>query len=121
MRRRWLNIRKGLLRSILPALRLLPHRSAARIVAGIGRLEYSLVPRLRVRYDEAVGRVGHYLGCRWDVAAVGRELAGNQIRWRTRDLLLDGRPDRRVADLFRVVGRECIDAALAERRGVILL
>ena len=121
MRRRWLNIRKALLRAILPALRALPHRSASRIVAGIGRLEYSLVRRLRVRYDEAVGRGGHHLGCAWDVAAVGRELAGNQIRWRTRDLLLDGLPDERVAPLFHVSGREHLDAAMAGKRGVILL
>ena len=121
MRRRWLNLRKGLLRSILPALRVLSHRSASRVVAGIGRLEYSLVPGLRTRLDEAVGRGNHHLGCRWDVAAVGRELAGNQIRWRTRDLLLDGRPDHRVDPLFQVKGRDLLDAALAEKKGVILL
>jgi len=121
MRRRWLNIRKALLRAILPALRALPHRSASRIVAGIGWLEYSLVRRLRLRYDEAVGRGGHHLGCTWDVPAVGRQLAGNQIRWRTRDLLLDGLPDHRVAPLFHVSGREFLDEAMAGKRGVILL
>ncbi len=121
MRRRWLNLRKGLLRSILPALRVLSHRSASRVVAGIGRLEYALVPGLRTRLDEAVGRGSHHLGCCWDVARVGRELAGNQIRWRTRDLLLDGRPDHRVEPLFHVQGRERLDEALAEGKGVILL
>jgi KDO2-lipid IV(A) lauroyltransferase len=121
MRRRGLNIRKGLLRTIMPALRLLPPRAATRLVAAIGRVEYALLPGLRGHYDRAVARAGDDLGGRWDVAAVGRALAGNQIRWRARDLLLDGLDDRRVAPLFDVVGRDALDAALAEGRGVILL
>jgi hypothetical protein len=121
MQRRGLNIRKGLLRSILPVLRFLPPRFASRIVAGIGQTEYALLPKLRLRFDAAVERSGHHFGCRWDVGTVGRELAGNQIRWRTRDLLLDGLTDRRVAPLFFVKGREALDAALGLGRGVILL
>jgi KDO2-lipid IV(A) lauroyltransferase len=121
MQRRWLNIRKGLLRMILPVLRALPPRIATRFVAGIGRAEYQMLPGFRIRLDQAVERGGHHLGCRWDVPAVGRELAGNQIRWRARDLLLDGLPDRRVAPLFSVEGRGALDEALSQRKGVILL
>lgn len=121
MRRRGLNLRKGLLKIILPALRALPPKSASRVLAGIGRLEYSMLKGLRVRYDGAITRHAHHLNCRWDVPAVARELAGNHIRWRTRDLLLDGLPDGLVEPLFRVEGREHLDAALAPGKGVILL
>ncbi len=121
MRRRGLNLRKGLLRIILPALRALPPKAASRFVAGIGRLEYALLSNLKVRYDAATTHHSHHLGCRWDVPTVARELSGNHIRWRTRDLLLDGLNDGRVAPLFRVDGREALDEALAKHRGAILL
>lgn len=121
MRRRGLNIRKTLLRSILPVLRLLPPKAASRVVAGIGRTEYAMIRHVRLRVDAAVERGGHHFGRHWDVASIGRDLAGNQIRWRTRDLLLDGQPDRRVTPLFVVEGREALDAALALKKGVILL
>lgn len=121
MHRRGLNVRKGLLRLILPALRKLPPRAATRFVAGIGRTEYALLRGLRIRFDQAVERGQAHFGARWDVPAVGRELAGNQVRWRTRDQLLDGRDDSTVTGLFRVAGREHLDAAMAAKRGVILL
>ncbi len=121
MHRRGLNVRKQLLRFLFPLLRRMPPRDAARFVAGIGRTEYALVRNLRIRFDQAVERSRQYFGCHWDVPAVGRELAGNQIRWRTRDQLLDGQTDEAVEDLFRVAGREHLDAAHAEKRGVILL
>jgi KDO2-lipid IV(A) lauroyltransferase len=55
------------------------------------------------------------------VETVSIDLAGNQIRWRTRDLLLDGASNERVAPMFVVDGRDHLDGALAEGRGVIML
>jgi lauroyl/myristoyl acyltransferase len=52
---------------------------------------------------------------------VSRELAGNHVLWRTRDLLLDGVPDQRVRDMFTVIGRENLDAAFKLGRGCIIL
>src|SRR3954465_6582513 len=104
MERRGLNVRKVLLGTILPLLRRLPPRTASKMVAGIGRAEYAFLKGLRHRVDQAVIQGGHHFGRSWDVASVGRELAGNQIRWRTRDRLLDGLPDYRVAPLFEVEG-----------------
>jgi phosphatidylinositol dimannoside acyltransferase len=121
MERRGLNVRKGLLGIVLPLLRRLPPRVASEMVAGIGRTEYARFKSVRQRVDQAVIQAGHHFGKSWDVAAVGRELAGNQIRWRTRDQLLDGLADANVAPLFTVIGRERLDAALAAKRGVILL
>ncbi len=121
MERRGLNIRKVLLGTILPLLRKLPPRTASNFVAGIGRTEYALLKRLRHRVDAAVMQGGHHFGRDWDVTRVGRELAGNQIRWRTRDRLLDGLPDDCVISLFQVTGREHLDEALSTGRGVILL
>jgi KDO2-lipid IV(A) lauroyltransferase len=65
--------------------------------------------------------VADRLGCRWDITAVGRDLAGNNLRWRARDLLLDGLPNETVAPLFQVHGRKELDTALEEGRGVLLL
>lgn len=121
MERRGLNIRKVLLGTVLPLLRKLPPRVASNMVAGIGRTEYRLIRGLRHRVDQAVIHGSHHFGTNWDVAEVGRELAGNQIRWRTRDRLLDGLPHEVVAPLFRVSGRDLFDAALREGRGVVLL
>lgn len=121
MERRGLNIRKVLLGIVLPALRRLPPRVASNMVANIGRAEYGLLKGLRHRVDEAVRQGSHHFGRTWDVAAVGRELAGNQIRWRTRDQLLDGLADECVAPLFNVTGRAFLDDALKAGRGVVLL
>jgi KDO2-lipid IV(A) lauroyltransferase len=121
MERRGLNIRKVLLGIVMPALRRLPPRVASNMVAGIGRTEYDLMKGLRLRVDQAVIDGGRHFGRAWDVKAVGRELAGNQIRWRTRDRLLDGLPDERVAPLFHVTGRDRLDSSLAAGCGVILL
>lgn len=121
MERRGLNIRKGMLGAVLPLIRCLPLPLASRVVAGIGRAEYALFPELRASFDAAVVRGGRRLGCRWDVAAVGRQLCGNQVRFRTRDRLLDGVSDRRLAPLFRVDGRDRLDDAMARGKGVILL
>src|SRR4051794_36222006 len=121
MERRGLNIRKGLLGVVLPILRKLPLRHASRMIAGIGRTEYALFPELRAAFDAAVTRGGERLGCQWDAATVGRELCGNQVRFRTRDRLLDGVSDRRIAPLFSVSGREELDAAIGEDKGIILL
>jgi len=121
MRRRGLNIRKALLKIIMPALRKLPPKTASRFVAGIGHTEYKLVSRLRVRFDHAVTRGEQYLGCHWNDQTLGRRLAGNQIRWRTRDQLLDGLSDAQVEALFTIEGLDRLDAARSEGRGVILL
>ncbi|GIW87317.1 MAG: hypothetical protein KatS3mg108_1641 [Isosphaeraceae bacterium] len=121
MHRRGLNVRKRLLRIVVPALRAMGPAPAARIVSRIGRIEYDLLPRLRLRFDEAVRRGAAHFGAHWDIPAIGRNLAGNQIRWRTRDLLLDGVSDDHLAPLFDVVGRDQLEAALAERRGLVLL
>ena len=121
MKRRGLNLRKALLRLILPFVRKLPPRAASRFVAGIGRTEYAMGKTLRLRFDQAVSRGASYFGAPWDVRSVGRELAGNQVRWRTRDQLLDGLTDGKVASVFEVAGREHLDAARAEGKGVILL
>jgi KDO2-lipid IV(A) lauroyltransferase len=121
MERRGLNIRKYFLGMILPILRRLPLPVASRLIAGIGRAEYALFGTLRAAFDSAVARGAERLGCSWDMAEVSRALCGNQIRFRTRDRLLDGVPDRRVGPLFDVSGRDRLDAAREEGKGVILL
>ena len=121
MERRGLNIRKWFLRFILPALRRLPPQAASRVVSGIGQTEYRLFRNLRLRFDTAVERGAGYFGTHWSVPQIGRELAGNHIRWRTRDQLLDDLDDAEVSRLFRVSGLENLERAKAEGRGVILL
>jgi KDO2-lipid IV(A) lauroyltransferase len=91
------------------------------MVAGIGRTEYRVLKGLRQRVDQAILHGSHHFGTTWNIEEVGRELAGNQIRWRTRDQLLDGLSQERVAPLFSVEGREGFDAALQRGHGVVLL
>jgi lauroyl/myristoyl acyltransferase len=121
MERRGLNIRKWFLGTILPALRRLPLPLASRLIAGIGRAEYALFPELRAAFQAAVERGGARLDTKWDVAEVGRQLCGNQVRFRTRDRLLDGVSDSRMDTLFSVSGRDELDVALSRGKGAILL
>ena len=121
MERRGLNLRKYFLGIILPALRRLPLPVASRMIAGIGRTEYALLKNLRGAFDAAVATSAERLGCAWDRPEVSRALCGNQIRFRTRDRLLDGVADRRLGPMFEVLGRDRLDAARAKGKGVILL
>ncbi len=109
MRRRGLNIRKGLLRIILPLLRRMSPRTSARFVAGIGRVEYALIRSLRARFVQAVERAQDHFQAEWDVPSVSQALASQQIRWRIRDQLLDGVNDDQLGDLFTVKGQEHYD------------
>jgi phosphatidylinositol dimannoside acyltransferase len=121
MERRGLNIRKGFLKAVLPMIRTLPLPVATRFVSGIGRAEYRFSERLRRSFDDAVAKGRSVLKGEWDVPAVSRELAGNHVLWRTRDLLLDGVSDQRVRDMFTVTGREYLEAAFNQGRGAIVL
>ena len=112
---------KGFLKVFLPMLRTLPLPVASRFVSGIGRMEYRLSHRIRGAVQEAVAHGRSVLDCQWDVSAVSRELAGNHVLWRTRDLLLDGVPDQRARQMFVVSGRENLDAAFGSDRGCIVL
>jgi phosphatidylinositol dimannoside acyltransferase len=121
MERRGLNIRKGFLKAVLPVIRTLPLPVASRFLASFGRLEYRLSPVLRQSFKHAVEQGRSVLGCDWDVPSISRELAGNHILWRTRDMLLDGVPDRRASEMFVVSGRDNLDAAYRLGRGCIVL
>jgi KDO2-lipid IV(A) lauroyltransferase len=121
MERRGLNIRKGFLKVFLPIFRALPLPVASRLVSGIGRMEYRLRPSLRRTFHDAVVQGQSILKCRWETDAVSRELAGNHILWRTRDLLLDGVSDERAQKMFTVTGKGHVDTAIGQGRGCIVL
>jgi KDO2-lipid IV(A) lauroyltransferase len=121
MERRGLNIRKGFLKTFLPMIRIFPLRRASRFVSGIGRMEYLLSPSLRRTFHDAVAHGRTVLDCHWDILAVSRELAGNHVLWRTRDLLLDGVSDQRARNMFTVTGREHLETATGLGRGCIVL
>jgi KDO2-lipid IV(A) lauroyltransferase len=114
-------VHKVVLQAVLPVLRRSPYRLAHGFLSVMGRLDLIVVPQQAKRYRAAVAAGGERLGCDWDAGKVSRALARQTYRWRTRDFLLDGRPDHRVGSLFRVSGRDRLDAALARRKGVILL
>ena len=52
---------------------------------------------------------------------VARRLASGLVHWRSRDRLLDGLTDAQALRRFEVEGREHLDRAYAQKRGVILL
>ena len=85
------------------------------MIAGIGRTEYHLMAKLRLAYRDAVGRAREKLGCDWDIDSVSLDLAGNQVWWRTRDLLLDGVPDNRAEPMFLVRSNEVLRPRSASR------
>jgi hypothetical protein len=121
MGRRWQKLRKRLVRLLLPPLRAISPRVAARGLAAIGKAEHALLPGHRIRHEAAVREWAAHFGCGWDVRRIGRELAGNEVRWQSRDLLLDGLEPNRLNPLVRVSGRDRLDQALAQGRGVVLL
>jgi lauroyl/myristoyl acyltransferase len=121
MWQRWMIVHKVVLKAVLPVLRRLPHRVSVALLGAMGRLDLLLVPKQGAMYEAAVADAGRRLGCDWDAKAVSRRLARQTYRWRTRDFLLDGHPDRQVARWFKVIGREHLDAAVAQGKGVVLL
>ncbi len=121
MERRGLNLHKALLCAAVPLLRRMPLATATRQLTRIGQAEYAAFPRLRARFQAAGERGNAYFGCRWNVRALAREMAGNHVRWQVRDQLLDGVPDESVVAQFAVSGREHLDEAHAQGRGVMLL
>src|SRR4051794_18342809 len=121
MERRGQNLRKGVLKKVLPFLRWLPLPTVSEVLAGFGKLEYRLHPKLRTGFLEAVGQAKEKLRCDWDVPAISQELAGNQIVWRARDMILDGVSDERVERMFVVTGREHLDEALGQKHGCMVL
>src|SRR4051794_15003117 len=111
MWQRWMVVHKIVLTGVLPALRWLPYRVAYWWLGVMGRLDLGLVPNQARLYERAVAGGARRLGARWDVRAVSRALARQTYRWRVRDRLLDGMPDARFQSLFRVTGRDRLDAA----------
>jgi KDO2-lipid IV(A) lauroyltransferase len=121
MERRGRNLRKGILKNILPFIRWLPLPTVSWLLSGFGKLEYRLHPKLRTGFLEAVSHANEILACNWDVPAISKELAGNQIVWRARDMILDGVSEGRAEGMFVVSGREHLDRALAEGPGCMVL
>ncbi len=121
MHRRALKYRRLMLQLLFPVLKQLPADAAARMVSRIGEIEYSLVPTLRHRFQETLNRAADHLDASWDANLVGRQLAGNQVRWRARDLLVDGRSEADFERVVRVDGAEHLQNAHALNKGVILL
>lgn len=121
MSRRWQKARKRFVQLIVPPLRAISPRLTSRVLAAIGRLEHALVPGSRARLERAVRDWAEHLGACWDAAAIGRELAANEVRWLARDQVLDGLNESRLDRVVRVRGRDHLDRALAEDRGIVLL
>lgn len=121
MWQRWMIVHKVVLKTVLPVLQRLPHRVSVALLGAMGRLDLILVPKQARMYEAAVADAGERLGCSWNVKEVSRKLSRQTYRWRARDFLLDGRSDPKVAPWFSVIGRENLDAAVAQGQGVVLL
>jgi KDO2-lipid IV(A) lauroyltransferase len=121
MWQRWMIVHKICLKTVLPVLRVLPHRLANFLLGVMGRLDLIVVPNQTRLYEAAVADGARRLGRNWNVRSVSRNLGRQTYRWRTRDLLLDGRSNARVAPWFQVSGQDRLDAAIARGKGVILL
>jgi KDO2-lipid IV(A) lauroyltransferase len=105
----------------MPLLRRVPARCSAVVVEGLGWINYKLVPGNTEIYERAVRRGRDELGEDWDERVVARRLASGLVHWRSRDRLLDGLGDAQALGRFDVQGRDHLDRAYAQKRGVILL
>jgi KDO2-lipid IV(A) lauroyltransferase len=105
----------------MPILRRVPAPVSAVVIEGLGWINYRLVPGNTEIYERAVRRGRDELGENWDDPAVARRLASGLVHWRSRDRLLDGLTDAQALRRFEVEGREHLDKAYAQKRGVILL
>ena len=121
MPRYWVSLQRNLLRAILPLLRRLPARLSTAILTWIGWLEYVLVPGVREHFLRAAERGRVDLEGEWDDRKVALRLACSRVHWRTRDRLLDRLTDEEALSRFVVQGRDHLDSAYSQRRGVILL
>lgn len=115
------NARKRIVQGLVPALKCLPPRQAARLVAALGQAEYCLSPPYHHRFATAVRRSSERIGAEWAIGPTARRLAGNHARWHARDNFLDGLSDAQAEQVLTVVGREHLESALARNQGVVLL
>ena len=114
-------LQRHALRVLMPLLRRVPAPMSAAVVDGLGWINYKLVPGNRAIYEQAVRRGREETGEDWDDRATARRLASGLVHWRSRDRLLDGLGDEQALARFDVEGRDHLDRAYAQRRGVILL
>jgi KDO2-lipid IV(A) lauroyltransferase len=121
MRQRWMIVHKVVLKTVLPVIRMLPHRLAHAWLGTMGRLDLLVIPQQEQRYCEAVAQAAKRMRTEWPIRETALELARQTYRWRVRDLMFDSTPPERLDRWFQVSGREHLDQAVARGRGVILL
>ena len=114
-------LQRHALRVLMPLLRRAPAPASAVVIDGLGWINYRLVPGNREIYEGAVRRGREETGEDWDDQRIARRLASGLVHWRSRDRLLDGLTDGQALARFEVEGRDHLDLAYAQRRGVILL
>jgi lauroyl/myristoyl acyltransferase len=105
----------------LPLLRRLGPGPADSVLGTIGRIVAAMNPGLRREIASAVARAGSALGAGWDDRAMAGAVAANLARYSARDYPLDGLPEEDLFARFDVRGGEHLDAALALRRGVVVV
>jgi lauroyl/myristoyl acyltransferase len=106
---------------VLPGLRRLGPEACDEALALFGRAVAAANSGQRRRIARAVGRANSILQAGWDEPAVCRGVAANLARYSARDYPLDGVPDGEVLSRFDVRGIEHLDAALSQKRGVVLV
>ncbi len=114
-------LQRHALRVLMPILRRVPAPVSAVVIEGLGWINYRLVPGNTEIYERAVRRGRDELGENWDDEVVARRLASGLVHWRSRDRLLDGLSDQQALQRFEVMGREHLENAYGQKRGVILL
>jgi KDO2-lipid IV(A) lauroyltransferase len=114
-------LQRHALRVLMPILRRVPAPVSAVVIEGLGWINYRLVPGNTEIYERAVRRGRDELGEEWDDEVVARRLASGLVHWRSRDRLLDGLTNEQALRRFEVEGRDHLEHAYSQKRGVILL
>lgn len=121
MARSGAKFRKRLVKTLLPPLRGVSPTFAARSLDAFGSATYTLSPAARARFRGPLESWSRALGCDWDHPEVARRMAGNELRWLSRDLVLDGLSDTSFDRMFHIEGRHHLDEARARGGGLLLL
>ena len=119
MERRGLNIRKGVLKRILPFIRWLPLTTASGVLSGFGKLEYRLHRPLRTAFLEAVGKAqARPSTATGTCRRSARSWPATRSSGGPATCSSTASPTSDADEMFSVSGREHLDAAHREGQGL---
>jgi lauroyl/myristoyl acyltransferase len=119
--RRALSWKSWYYKVVLPGLRRLGPEACDSALSWFGRAIVRANSHQREEIARAVRDASAILGTGWDLTTTAQDVASNLARFSARDYPLDGVADADVLARFDVQGANHLDAALSQKRGVIIV